>query len=82
MGEEVKIIDVQAENGGTLIQVDFEVGGKKDRMFIEIAVIFKALNNYLYEQHDSVMLKMGMELIDPDNYKNPNLLTPIKSLSK
>lgn len=74
MGEEVKVLDVQSENCGTLIQVDFEVGGKKDRMFIDIKDIFRALNNYLYLAEDKRMIEMGAELIDPENYKNPNLL--------
>jgi len=78
MGEEVKILRVEAENGGTLIQVDFETRGIKDRMFISTSEILKALNNYLYERQDKEMIANGAELIDPENYKNPNLLTLIK----
>ena len=74
MGEAIKIIDVQAENDATLIQVDFEVGGKRGRMFIEVRQIYRALNNYAYLKHDKTMLEMGAELIDPVNYKNPNLI--------
>lgn len=74
MGEEIKVIDVQLENDGTLLQVDFEVGEKKDRMFINIRDVYKAMNNYAYLKHDKTLLDMGFELEDPENYKNPNLL--------
>ena len=74
MGKEIKVLQVEAENGGTLIQVDFEVENKKDRMFIEVSDIFKALNNCLYQKQDDEMIKLGAELLDPENYKNPNLL--------
>jgi hypothetical protein len=74
MGEEVKIIAVQAENDGTLIQVDFYVNGRGDRMFLPIRDVFKALNNYAYLKLDKTMLDMGFELEDPENYKNPNLI--------
>lgn len=74
MGKEIKIIDVQAENGGTLIQVDFATEDSSARMFIPIKDILRALNNYLQLAQDDVMLKQGFELEDPENYKNPNLL--------
>lgn len=74
MGEEVKVIAVEIENGATLIQVDFEVGGKKDRMFIETSSILKALNNFIYKSYDKEIEKMGFELEDHETYKNPNLL--------
>lgn len=74
MGEEIKIIKVEAENDGTLIQVDFVSSKEQGRLFIEVRDIFKALNNYAYLQHDKTMLQMGFEIIDPDNYKNPNLI--------
>ncbi len=70
MGEDINIKAVEAENNGTLIQVDTDKG----RMFIEIRDIFRALNNYLYLQHDEALKTMGFELEDPENYKNPNLL--------
>lgn len=74
MGEEIKIVDVQAENYGTLIQVDIKSSKGSDRLFIETRQIFKALNNYLYLVYDKRLLEMGAELIDPVNYKNPNLI--------
>lgn len=74
MGEEVKIKDVQVENDATLLQVDFEVGGKGDRMFIQMRDVYKALNNYAYLKNDKTLLEMGGELIDSENYKNPNLI--------
>lgn len=75
MGNEVKVLDVQVENGGTLIQVDFEADGKKDRMFIPLSQILIAINNQAYQAYDRKMLDMGFELEDPENYKNPNLLS-------
>lgn len=75
MGEEIKIIRVEAENGGTLIQVDISYSKGNERLFIEVKDIFKALNNYLYESYDKALLNQGFELEDPKNYKNPNLLT-------
>lgn len=74
MGEEIKILDVRAENGGTLIQVDIASSKGKDRLFINTKDIFKALNNYIYETFDKEMIKGGAELVDPENYKNPNLI--------
>lgn len=62
MGDEIKIQDVQAENGGTLIQVDTDKG----RMFIETRAIFKALNNFIQTAYEKEMLKMGYEKEDPN----------------
>lgn len=70
MGEEIKIKSVEAENGGTLIQVDTDKG----RLFIKTRDIFRALNNYIYLKFDDEMLKNGAELEDPEHYINPNLI--------
>jgi hypothetical protein len=75
MGDEVIITQVVAENWGTLIQIDFEVNNKKDRMFLPIRDVFKALNNYLQENSVKEEIKMGAVLEDPENYVNPNLIT-------
>lgn len=61
MGEEIKILAVQAENYGNLIQVDTEKG----RLFIPTRDIFKALNNYLINLEGAELKKMGFEQIDP-----------------
>lgn len=74
MGEEVEIVKVIAENGGTVIQVDIKTSTYSDRLFINTRDIFKALNNLIYLQHDKELLKMGFELEDPENYKNANLI--------
>ncbi len=74
MGEDIKVESVVAENGGTLIQVDISSNSINGRLFINTRDIFKALNNYLYEANDKEMLKIGFELKDPKNYKNPNLI--------
>lgn len=73
MGEEIKIIDIQSENNGTLIQVDFKSSVEQGRLFIPIRDIFKALNNYLYLDEEKDMLAMGMEKIDPQ-IPNINLI--------
>lgn len=74
MGEEVKVLNVDIENNGTLLEIDFKVGDKKDRMFVEMREVYKALNNYAYANHEKAMLAMGYELEDPENYQNPNLI--------
>lgn len=74
MGEEIKVIKVEAENDGTLIQVDFKTSTEQGRLFIEVRDIYKALNNYAYLKHDKTMLDMGFELEDPENYVNPKLI--------
>ena len=74
MGEEIKIIEVRAENNGTLIQIDCSKG----RLFVEVADIFMALNNQAYRVHDEWCTKNGMEKIDPDA-PNPNELIRIIS---
>ncbi len=70
MGEDIIVHRVEAENGGTLIQLDTSAG----RLFVEVSEIFRALNNYLYTADDERAIKNGAELIDPENYKNPHLL--------
>jgi hypothetical protein len=74
MGEEVKVLSVDIENDGTLLQVDFKVGDKKDRMFVSMRDVYKALNNYAYAKHEQTMLANGFELEDPENYQNPNFI--------
>lgn len=70
MGDNIIIQDVQIENDGTLLQVDTDKG----RMFIEMKLVYKALNNYAYLKYDESLKSMGFELEDPENYKNPNLI--------
>lgn len=79
MGEEIKIIDVQVENGGTLIQVDIDLNYSRgtERLFINIKDIFKALNNYLYTKEDDNLKAMGFEKLigeDGKELSNPNLI--------
>jgi len=66
MGEEIKIIDVQAENYGTLIQVDFKSSTEQGRLFIPTRDIYKALNNFAVRLEEAEMIKMGAEKIDPN----------------
>jgi hypothetical protein len=67
MGPEVKIIAVEAENCATVIQVDFEADGKKDRMFVPTRDIFKAINNYLQRRHEHDLVNIyGFAKEDPD----------------
>lgn len=73
MGEEIKVTAVEVENDGTLIQIDCSKG----RLFVEVADIFIALNNYAYRKHDQECIKIGMEKIDSDA-PNPNELARIK----
>lgn len=71
MGEEIKVFDVQAENGGTIIQIDTDKG----RLFVETYKVMLALNNYIYAAHDKSLQDQGFERIDP-NAPPFGLLTP------
>lgn len=64
MGEETKVLDVQAENNGTLIQIDVENSRGTDRIFVETFQILKALNNYLYTRNEQEIIKSGAEKLD------------------
>jgi len=67
MGEETKVLDVQAENNGTLIQIDVENSRGKDRIFIDTFKILKAINNYLYILEEQEIIKSGAEKLDPNS---------------
>lgn len=62
MGEEIKIGNVRAENGGTVIQIDCDAG----RLFVPTRAILKALNNYLQIAEENRLVAQGWEKIDPN----------------
>lgn len=66
MGEDIKIIGLEIENNGTLVQIDFKGTEANGRIFVPMRDILKALNNYLYTQDELSMEKMGFEKIDKD----------------
>ena len=75
MGEQIEIVKIEAENNGTLVQVDFKSSREQGRLFIEVRDIFRVLNNYLHETADKEMEKQGFEKIK--DWVNPNLIPPV-----
>lgn len=77
MGENFDIKQVEAVNGGTLIQVDFRGETSGGRMFIPTHQVLMALNNALHAEWERVEIEdFGGEKIDP-NSPAYGLLTPL-----